>query len=132
MIIDCHCGNRFWFSSRNRCGKLHVFYHKQRFFSTQPQCCLTFSWIELQVLLRCCLIHITIIIPRHILYLVYLCACLGLGLFTSYLCSFFSFSASIFIVINHISSFKQTYLFFVHFLEYLLLFLVDNVHEESE
>ena len=29
----------------------------------------------------------------------------------------------IFIVINHITSFKQTYLFFVHFLEYFLLFL---------
>ena len=31
------------------------------FFSTQPQCCLTFFWIELQMLLRCWLIHITII-----------------------------------------------------------------------
>ena len=37
-----------------------------------------------------------------------------------------------FIVINHITSLKQTKLFFVHFLEYLLLFLDDNVDEESE
>ena len=29
----------------------------QAFFSTQPRCCLTFSGIELQMLLRCCLIH---------------------------------------------------------------------------
>ena len=27
-------------------------------FSTQPWCCVTFSWIKLQMLLRCCLIHI--------------------------------------------------------------------------
>ena len=39
-----------------------------RFFSTQPQCCLTFSWIEFQMLLRCCLIHINVIILRHLLF----------------------------------------------------------------
>ena len=37
----------------------------QRFFSTQRQCWLTFLWIDLQMLLSCCLIHTTIIIPRH-------------------------------------------------------------------
>ena len=42
------------------------FFYKQRFFSTQPQCCLTFSWIELQVLLRCCLMHISIMIVRDL------------------------------------------------------------------
>ena len=45
--------------------------------------------------------------------------------------SIFIFSL-IFIVINHITSFRQTYLFFVHFLEYLLLFLRDDVGEKSE
>ena len=35
-------------------------------------------------------------------------------------------------VISHITSFKQTYLFYVHFLEYLLLFLEDNLDEERE
>ena len=49
---------------------LHSFFYKQRLFSTHPHCCLTFSWIELQMLLRCCLKHITIVILRHILYLV--------------------------------------------------------------
>ena len=46
------------------------FFYKQRFFSTQHQCCLTFSWIELQMLLKCCFIYLTIIL-RHILHLVY-------------------------------------------------------------
>ena len=41
------------------------FFHKQRLFSTQPQRCLSFSWVEVQMLLRCCLMHISIIILRH-------------------------------------------------------------------
>ena len=36
------------------------------------------------MLLRCCLIHVSIIILRHFLYLLYLCSCLGLDLFMSY------------------------------------------------
>ena len=47
------------------------FFHKQHFFSTQPQCCLNFWWIEVQMLLRWCLLLISIIILRHFLYLVY-------------------------------------------------------------
>ena len=71
---------------------IYTFFYKQRFFWTQRQCCLTFSWIELQMLLRCCLIHITIIILRHILYLLYLCPCLDLDQFMSYICDLlFSF-----------------------------------------
>ena len=42
---------------------------------------LTFSWGELQMLLRCCLIHKTIIIPGHFFYWLYLRPCLDLGLF---------------------------------------------------
>ena len=37
-----------------------------------------------------------------------------------------------FIVINHITSLKQTHLFFVHFLDYLPLFLDDNMNKESK
>ena len=55
------------------------------FFSTQPQCCLTFSWIEVQMLLKYCLIYITIIILKYIWYLVYLYPCQILNLFMSYL-----------------------------------------------
>ena len=111
--------------------ELHAFFYYQRFFSTQLLCCLTFPWIQLQMLLRLCLLHITVIILRHILYLVYLCPCLGLVLFISYLCGlFFIFSLS-FIIINQTISLKQTHLFFAHFLEYLILVLDDNMNEES-
>ena len=57
---------------------------------------------------------------------------IGLGLLMSYLCDLFLISSLIFIFINHITSLKQTHLAFVQFLEYLLLFLDDNLDEESE
>ena len=63
------------------------------------------------MLLSCCLTHIKIFIPRHILNLVYLCPCLGLSLFISYLCDLFFIFIFIFIIIN-IFSLKQTYLLF--------------------
>ena len=47
--------------------KLHFFY-QQRIFSTQPQCCLTFSWIEPKMLLKCCLLHIDMILQRHAIF----------------------------------------------------------------
>ena len=46
--------------------------------------------------------------------------------------SIFHFFSLIFIVINHINSFEQDVFVFCTFLEYLLLFLDDNVDEESE
>ena len=61
---------------------------------------------------------------------IFLCPCLGLGQFMSYFCDHSLFWAFIFIVINHITSLKQTHLFFVHFLECLLL-LLDNNGESS-
>ena len=74
---------------------------------------LTFSWIELQMLLRCCLIH-----NHHytetLLYVVYMCPYLGLALFMSGLCYPFFIFILIFIVINDITSFKQTCLFFLY------------------
>ena len=86
-----------------------------RFFSTQPQCCLTFSWIKPQMLLRCCLVHISIIIMRHFLYFLYLYPCVDPGLFMSCLCDPFFFLFSIFITINHIKSWIQTHLIFCLF-----------------
>ena len=73
------------------------FFYKQGFFSTQPQCCVICSWIELQMLLRCCLIHIITIVLRGILHVVYLCPCLDLGLFRSYFCDLFFIFSFIFI-----------------------------------
>ena len=59
------------------------------------------------MLLRCPLVHKSII-PRHLLYLLYLCPWLDVGLFLSYLCDLFFI-------------FTDTSLAFV--LEYVLLFL---------
>ena len=50
----------------------------------------------------------------------------------SYLCDLFFIFSLFFILINYITSFKQKYLFIEHFLEYLLLFLDDNIDEESK
>ena len=49
-------------TSRLQHSSITRFFYKQNFFSTQPRCRLTISWIELQMLLGYCLIHITIII----------------------------------------------------------------------
>ena len=59
-----------------------LFYIKNAFFSIQLQRCLTFSWIKVQMLLRCCLIHITIIIQRILIFAI----SLDLGLFMLCLC----------------------------------------------
>ena len=108
-----------------------LIFYEQRFFATQPQCCLTFSWIGLQMLLRCCLIHISVIILRHFLYLLYLCPCLDLGLFLSYICDLFFIFIFIFIMINCISQeYRDTYSF-DYFLRCVLSFL-DDMDEECE
>ena len=107
-------------------------FYEQRFFSTQLWCCLTFPWIQLQMLLKCCMLHITIITLRRISYLVYLCSWLGVVLLVLYLCDPFFIFSLICIIINHTILLKQEHLFFAHFLEYLILVLDDNVNEESE
>ena len=56
------------------------------FISSKPQCCLTFPWIDLEMLLMCCLIHMSVVIMRYFLYLLYLYPCLDLSLFLWYLC----------------------------------------------
>ena len=59
-----------------------LFFYKQPFFSIQLQSCLTFSWIELQILLWCCYKH-KASSYWHSFYIKYICA---LGLVVSYLC----------------------------------------------
>ena len=39
-------------------SRVHDFYISNAFFSIQSQCCLNSTWIELQMLLKCCLTHI--------------------------------------------------------------------------
>ena len=59
---------KFLFYYKNcLCFRITPFFCKERIFSTQPQCCLS------------------MIIMRHFLYLPYLCPCLNLVLFISYL-----------------------------------------------
>ena len=114
-----------WLKKQNKITRL---FYKQHFFSTQTQCCLTFSWVELQMLLRCCLIDISANILRHILYLVFLCPCIGLSLFMSYLCDLFSFLASFSLSLIKYPRLNNRRTCF----EYLLLFLDDNMDKESE
>ena len=59
------------------------------------------------MLLSCCLINISIIIVRHVMYLLYLRPCLDVGLFMLYLCDLFFSFIFIFIMIstsNHMVS----------------------------
>ena len=99
-------GGCFWIRSFLITGKskflnkAHTFFYKQRYFSAQPHFCLTFSWIEVQMLLGCCLIHINIFILNHFLYLLYLCPCLNVGLFMLCLRDLFFIFIFIFIMIN--------------------------------
>ena len=60
------------------------------------------------MLLRCCLVHICVIIMRPFLYLLYFCPCLDLGLLMSDVCNLLFFF-SIFIRINYIISLIQTF-----------------------
>ena len=104
--LICICGG-WWLRKL-----VHAFFYKLQFFSTQPQCCLTFSWIKFQMLLRFCLIHKSIIILGDFLYLLYLCLCLYLGLFLSYLCNLCFIFIFIFMMISRIILSIQTYMFF--------------------
>ena len=80
--------------------------------------------------LRCCLIHMTIIILRHFICSIFMSMCRPRSAYTESLCSVFHFQPH-FHRMNHITSWKQTRLFFVHFLEYFLLFLEDKVDKKN-
>ena len=112
-VLSIFSGEIIDLKSCNMIGWEHLvytrFFYKQHCFSTQPQCCLAFSWIQLQTLLRSCLLHITIIVLRHILYLVQSCPWLDLVLFMLYLCDLFFIFSLICITINHIISLKLTH-----------------------
>ena len=82
VLLDYYF-NRNWLNFARENVKSNIpFFYKQRFFSTQPHFCSGFSWIELQMLLRCWLIHTSIIILGDFLYL--LCPCLDLQSVSQY------------------------------------------------
>ena len=85
------------------------------FFSKQPRCCLT--WIEPQILRKCCLLHMGIILPRCIIFCIFVSIFIRLRLFTSSLCDLFFIIIFIFITVNHIISLKQTHFLFGRFCE---------------
>ena len=87
-------------------------------FSTQPQCCLTFSRIELQMFLKCCLTHNHHYIETHFAFSIFMPMRLILGLFMLYLYDVFVFFSLIFSIINHIISLKQTHLLLINCLGY--------------
>ena len=79
-------------------------FYKQRVLSTQFQCCSTFSWTELQMLLRCCLIYISIItLTSKALYIYYIvfASSSRICLFMSYLLlsDIFSSSFSLWLIV---------------------------------
>ena len=49
-------------------GELHASFISNAFFANQRQCCFTFSYTELQMLLTCYLLHIRLIILRHFIF----------------------------------------------------------------
>ena len=94
------------------------------------QCCLTFSSNASNDLLQM-LLNNHYYAAIFFLFSIFF-PCLSLGLFKSYICDLLLIFTIVFIVINHIMSLKQTHWFFLEVLEYLLLFLDDNMDEENE
>ena len=107
---------------------IHAFFYEY-FFLTQPQCCLTFSWIELQILRRCCLIHTSIIILKHFIFTMLVSKSRPRFICVIYVIYFSSSFSLWLIVLSH--EYKHT-CSVAYFLEYDLLFLDDNVDEECE
>ena len=90
------------------------FFYKQRFFSTQPRCCLTFSWIELQTLLRCCLIYNHHYTETHFTISLFESMSKLRSIYVISLWSIFNFQP-IFIAINHTDQIKTDVLIFYIF-----------------
>ena len=143
----CRCSSKYVFSKisqnsqENICAAAPVFLPKLIFncslffisnaFFQQPLFCLTFSWIELQMLLRCSLIHKSFMILRP-LHLQYLCSCHDVGLLMSRLCGLFFIFIFIFIMINRTILWIQAHLFFCLYFRTYTIFLDDNVDEDFE
>ena len=81
------------------------------------------------MLLNICNNHYT---EAHFIFSIFVSMSRSRSIYAVYIYDLFFIFSLIFIVINHITSFKQTHLFFVHFLECLLLLLDDNVDEENK
>ena len=89
-------------------NKVQVFF-RQRIVLTQCQCCVTFFWwIDPQLLLRFRLLHKEMILPRHVIFSIFV------SISTSRSINYMIyFSLSIFLIsINHTISLKRWYRLF--------------------
>lgn len=82
---------------------LHIVFYRQNIFSTQGHCCSTFQWIEPHSLLKCCLLHVNMILLRHYIFCI---TSRSIDYIIYFLLSFFFFITS-----DHIISLKQTHAF---------------------
>ena len=127
-VINCQCffslDNcsfkifKTFFENLGTCSlkEIHDFFYKHRFFSTQPQCCLTFPWMSF----KCCLGVAWYIWYKHhhtetLFIFTIFGPCLDLGGFMLYLCNLFFIFIVILIMINRIIWWLQTHLFFCLF-----------------
>ena len=107
-------------------------FYKQRIFSTQPQFCLTFHELNFKCCLAIANTYSNHYGETHFVFSIFMSMSRPRSILMPYLCDPFFIPTLIFIVINHITSFKQSSLLFVHLLKCLLLFFDDNLDEESE
>ena len=115
----------------------YTLFDEKRFFSTQLQCCLNFSRIELQMLLRCSLVHHY---PEtHFIFKIFVTMSRPMSRSIYFvLCDLYFIFSLIFIVIIHITSSKQTHLFFFTFSRNIVIIIFnkipldDSVDEERE
>ena len=97
------------------------FFKKQHLYSNEPHCCLTFSRIELEILLNTYNHHY---IETHFIFSIFVSI-------SRSRCIFVVFMWFIFLFQPHFHC-QQTHLFFVHFLGYFLLFFDGKADKESE
>ena len=90
-----------------------LFYTSNAFFSTQPLVLLNFLWAELQILLRCCFIRLSIHHNDILFTFNIIVSILGLGLFLSYLCDLFFIFIFISTLYNHCLKSAQNMEFFL-------------------
>ena len=81
----------FWAS---HIWNLQALFYKQRFFLTQPQCCLTFQRTEPQMLLKYCLLHRGIALPRHAIFCIFFSLSTSWSIYVLFMWSVFSLSFS--------------------------------------
>ena len=84
----------------------------QHTFSTYRQCCFTSLLTEPQMLLKCCILHIDMILPMHAIFCIFVS--MPMSRFINYIWSFIMIF--LFIAFNQIIALKQSLVFIWTFL----------------